>query len=571
MTWVPLVLMAANASAGPGGPPAKAALRAPLWPGMAPVPQPGVPLLGDGPPDADRVARCPLRLESRRPYHWVFAPGDAAEILVSCKADDRIEGAALTAWDWEERPVWQTQLATPGEAEVRFEVRGRGTYLLTLDGMHDGRCAFRLVRSFAVCPPNDARRAAWKDSGFWIGQCSFPGWQGARLEGGPPAHTEGLTEQQARDLDADLVTRMGAQVARINFPVFRRDESGLDLDFTLADQCVEAFASQGLALDLQLFGPVGPGRGPVLPAYAAAPVEVAPLCPLQEAPYRHFVGEVSRRYGRHAQFFQIGNEPGNEQQYKGAPEEYVAAVHQAADEVRRVWPQAVVTNGGYCNTGEAVRQIAAGLRGATDFVSYHYHADLPGLKAFFSDIEAAHREAGYTQVRYANTETGYAMPTVAQETTNAACEMQKLLWCWAHGHEGVLLYSSRELWWPRQFSYNGISDYGFVDHFFCPRFVYGAASALLDHGAGFRFEETLRESAGVHAYLFRRDRRCLVALFTTGEPALVTVLSDARQASLIDPMGNAGRVADARRVALTLKRQPRYVRLAGATRVRLEP
>jgi hypothetical protein len=117
------------------------------------------------------------------------------------------------------------------------------------------------------------------------------------------------------------------------------------------------------------------------------------------------------------------------------------------------------------------------VRGQTDFVSYHWRADREGLVKFWGEIDRMHGDAGYRGLKYANTEMGAAMPTLSSERTQAVWEMQKLLHCWAHGHVGVLLYSSRELWWPRQYSYDSVSDYGFVDHFFCLRFAYGAAAA----------------------------------------------------------------------------------------------
>jgi len=157
---------------------------------------------------------------------------------------------------------------------------------------------------------------------------------------------------------------------------------------------VAAFASRGLSLDLQLFAPYGDGRGPVRAKYAGVPPEWSVLCPMREVPYRYFVREVTRRYGGHARFFQIGNEPSNEFQYKGTPEDYVASFRQAKGEIRRLLPNAEVTNGGYCNTSDGALRIATGVRGQTDFVSYHCHDYLPGLRAFFAQVQDMQRAGG---------------------------------------------------------------------------------------------------------------------------------------------------------------------------------
>jgi hypothetical protein len=539
-----------------------------LRPDGAPLASPGVPDLVATAPDADRLPAAGLALEPQRPYRWVFAPGEAVELTATVGNGEVGDTALLTGWDWDLRPVAQTPLPA-ASTRVRLVVAGRGTYLITLDRLRAGQCVARLTRSLAVCPDNRPRRALWAGRGFWVGQCSFPGWQGARLVEGHAAHPEGLTEAQSRELDADLVARLGVQVARINLPVTRRDADGLDLDFTLADPCAAAFAAQGLALDLQLFAPAGQGRGPVLPAYAEAPPEWAVLYPLQEAPYRHFVREMARRYGPQARFVQIGNEPGNPQQSRATAAEFVAMVTQAANELRRQFPGTPVTNGGYCSDNEAVQEIINGLRGVTDFASYHWHGDLAGLVTARQRLAALHRAAGYAPLRLANTEMGYAMPSLAAERVNAVQEIQKLLYCWAHGDEGVLLYSSRELWWPRVFDYKGISDYGFVDHFFCPRFVYGATAALLDHYAGFRFEHILLEAADLHVYLFAAGEQLLVAAFAPQGQASVLLRSDARQATLLDAMGNGRTPPAAREVTLNAGEYPVSVLLTGATEVRV--
>ncbi|NPV48253.1 MAG: hypothetical protein HPY69_15005 [Armatimonadetes bacterium] len=557
------LLLAGAAMAAAAPPPLR---LDPDGPVVAPA---GVPDLAASVPDADRLPDAGLALEPPQPYRWVFAPGQAVTLSATVAPGEAGDQVSLTCWDWNLRPVGRLPLQA-GSGGVTIAVSGRGTYLATLDRVRDGVCIARLARSFAICPDNRSRRALWARNGFWIGQCSFPGWQAARLVEGHAAHPEGLTEAQSRELDAELVARMGVQVARINLPVTRRDDAGMDLDFSFADQCAKAFVRQGLKLDVHLFAAQGAGRGPVLPAYAEAPEEWALVYPQQEAAFRHYVREMARRYGRWARFFQVGNEPGNPLQCRFTAPEFADTVRQAVDEVHRQFPHLPVTNGGYCSDNETVQEIIASLSGVTQFASYHYHAGLSGLIPFRRRMVELHKAAGYAPVRLANTEMGYAMPSLVAERENATQELQKLLYCWAHGDEGVLLYSSRELWWPRVFSYDGISDYGFVDHFFCPRFVYGSMSALLDHYAGFRFQRILNEDDDLHAYLFADDDRQLVAVFAPQGKTRLRVRSDARTAAVLDAMGNSRPARSVRRTTLTATDYPTTVLLEGATRVDIE-
>lgn len=529
----------------------------PRLPGLA---DPGVPALTATPPDADGVGRDSLGMEPARPYRWIVSPGQDFEFSVRGTTWEGTDRAVLTLWDWKNQPVEQTSFTMPFVGCVRCRVDGRGTWVLTLDGMRGTQCAMRLIRSFSAGPDNNARRSEWKSSGFWIGQCSFPGWHHLTVKG-HTVHPSGLTADQSRDLDAELVARMGVHIARINLEVRRRDAKGIDLDFSLADKCVDAYVSRGMGLDVQLFCAYGDGPGPVLDKYRDAAGNA--IYPLKEQAYRHFVRETVRRYARHARFIQIGNEPGNTHQYGGTAREYADQVQQAAGEIRQVAPGVPITNGGYCLDNEDTRQIIAAIRGLTDFASYHWHGPFAGLKEFWARMDQLHREAGYIGLKYANTEMGYPMPKVGSERANAVHVMQKLLYCWAHGHQGVLLYSSREPGWPRQHD----TEYGFVDHFYCPRFIYGASTAFLDKYAGFRFERTLVENDNLHVYEFRSGGQRIVAAFAVKSPARITLRSDAASATLIDVMGNEFPLPETERINVQAEDYPQSVLFCGATSV----
>ncbi len=528
------------------------------------------PPLSEEVPDAD-ILGSDVHLEPLEAYRWITEPGSPFKVALQGNALGQARSVVLTAWDWENRPVAQREYPPVFKEELTLQVQGRGTYVLTLDGLSGGKGVFRLVRSFSVCPDNTPRRNTWKQGRFWIGQCSFPGWHNAKLSHGHFAHPEGMTAEQSMARDAELQARMGLPIVRINLDIRRKDQQGRELDFTWADQCVETFVAHGVELDLQLFMPYGAGQGPILKKYAAVPPEKAPLYPLEEDAQRFFVKQVVERYGQHARFFQIGNEPDNTHQYLGAPEDFANTLRQSREEIRGRWPNAAVTNGGYAFSNSLTAKVAAGTLGLTDFISYHCHYDFPALKKLFAEVQDIHQRAGYKDLPYAMTEMGFGMYTVAEERGNAQQIMQKLLYCWAHGHLGVMLYSSRELWWPRQYKFipSGHPDYGFVDHFYCPRFVYGAVSALMDHYAGASFEAVLKESDNFHAYRFRRGDDVLVAFFTAEAPLKVGFTSDGKRATLLDLMGNESALESPSVIAVEAGNLPQTLVFHGARAVSL--
>lgn len=541
-----------------------------LYPNAPALANCNVPLLTEEIFDADRLETTVLQIDPIKPCHWVYSPGDQIYFKVAGIKQNKTESAVLTVWDWENRPIAQNHFAMPFQETIRMRVPGRGTYVLTLDGMSNDKCEYRLVRSFSVCPSNENRRRLWKNNGFWIGQCSFPGWMDARSKDGHTACPPQLTSDEARELDAKLVSRMGAQIARLDMSVIRKDQDGMNLDFSVSDKCVHLFTNCGLDLDLQIFRPYGGGRGPILPKYSDVPIEKTALFPIKEDAYRHYVSEIIQRYGKYARFVQVGNEPDNDQQYGGTPEDYCNELRLALDEVRKRYPDLPVTNGGYCNTSDDTIRIIEGIKGLTDFVSYHCHENLDVLRYFLSKMQEMHNKYSYDHPDFANTEMGYSMPTVGGERANAVFEMQKIFYCWAHGNKGVMLYSSRETFWPRQYMYDGISDYGFVDYYFCPRFVYGTMSAFLDKLAGFQFSHILQESDNIHAYEFISGNRRIIAVFAAKEPAVVRFTSDAKRASILDPMGNSTRCDDPRIISVHVGEYPIVVSFDRSTMVELQ-
>lgn len=546
------------------GPQARASVEARLAPDLPPLAAPGVPGLAESVPDADRVDPA-LRLEPERPFRWVISPGETFTVRLHAPAASGTR-VVLTAWDWDLRPVWRHEAATPAEADVRFRSEGRGTYLLTLDAFDaGGEFRARLARSFAVFPPNDALRGRWRESGFRIGSCSFPGRQHWRNDYGTGAPA-GMTEQQARELDAELAARMGIDLIRIDLPIEWPAEDA-PIGFERADACVETLVRRGFQIVLQL---VPAPDWAVLPAYAG---RTDPLWryPRREGPVRRLASEAARRYGRHAAFIQVYNEPDNHDFWRGTPAEYADYLRWNVEELREAAPGVPIANGGYTLLNpEAMGLIARAAAPLTQIVAYHLHGSIARLPDVFAAVRAAVAAAGGPEnPRWMNTETGYAAWRLDRERDQAATAVQKLLWCWSRGHEVALLYCTRDVGGPRQRPAD--PDWGFVDHYFCPRFAYGAVAALIDRLAGARFDATIMEAWHVHAYAFRTASGRTVAVFVPEDRETeVEVVSDARAARVVDPMGNATPAPDPTRVRLRAGYYPRFVELDGATTAAVE-
>jgi hypothetical protein len=145
-----------------------------------------------------------------------------------------------------------------------------------------------------------------------------------------------------------------------------------------------------------------------------------------------------------------------------------------------------------------------------------------------------HRDAGLPEPKVINTEMGVDGWRLDQERRKGEILPQKVLYCWASGHTGALLFGSRMTLGPNRVS----QDFGFLDHWFCPRFVYGSMAALVETLGGATFEKVISEQDGVYIYQFSRGEDTSVAAFSTAEKQVVSFRKSGSDFSLVDPMGN---------------------------------
>jgi hypothetical protein len=466
----------------------------------------------------------------------------------------------LTVWDWQRTPVSQSAWPLPADEWVTLAVAGRGVFLLTLDLFDGDTCLARLPRSVGVLPSNEAKREVWRRGEFWVGACCFPGRQHWRSSFGP-GHPPELTEQQSRELDAELTRRLGLTVARPDIAAWW-PAADQPIDSERADAAMAAWTSRGFELDLQLWNP---GQDWSVLAKYAGVTDPKWRYPAEEKALRTFVGFCLDRWGRYAKLVELGNETDNPDFWRGTPEEYLEWCRIVVEEVRRRLPEVPIANAGYTfilpdRSGQYLRA----LRDTVQLQAYHAHGGVDSLRQNLTALRTGLAAAGIERPRIVNTEMGFAAWRLDMERHMAATAVQKLLYCWAHGHEGALLYCSREYTGPRLTA----GDWGLLDYFMCPRFAYGAVAAFVDQFAGAHFERALLETDRVHAFLFCLARARLVALYSPADQeSEQTVESDAQAAFVRDPLGNEMESTTPASVPIRVGLYPTVLRLERATTV----
>lgn len=503
-------------------------------------------------------------------YEWTkTGPTDEPFRLQVRVGEAKYDHATLSVWNWHNHLVQQWRCPAGAEEVVEIAIAGLGSYLITLDGWREGAYRERLIRNLAVTPDNHEARAAWKTEEFFVGICAFPGryhWK----PGGQATLPAGLTEEQGRDREADLIARLGLQVVRTDESVEmgrRKNRAGdpeYFFDFSRMDAAVGSYTSRGFQLALQT---MNAADWAVLPPYVQHGKNRWRY-PHQEHPQRAYLAALVERYGEHSRFVQVSNEPDQTGYWSGTNEEFVTQFIYSRDEIRRVAPDLPITQGGYSLVDEEkCAFLIQQLHPFVDFPAYNAHGNLEDYKRSFATMKRLQAEAGDTATGWINTETGYSAWRLEQERRQAQIDPQKVLYSWANGHAGVLLFCSRMTRPPGR---DGSPDFGLLDHQFCPRFVYGSVAALIKSLQGATFRKTLIESDDVHLYVFARDGDLIVAGFTLGEAtATATLHSDAREIFASDEMGNTSSLAGESTFTLPLDPYPRYWLLRDATTVRL--
>lgn len=503
------------------------------------------------------------------PYEWTkIAPSDEPFRLKIGVDAATHEHGTLTVWNWNNHVVrqWRIEAGVPETLELK--VTGLGTYLLTLDGYREGSYRERLIRNLAVTEDLNAARESWKADEFFIGICAFPGryhWK----PGGEPTLPAGLAEQEAREHEADLIARLGLQVVRTDESLEMgrrknaRGEEEYYFDFTRMDAAVAAYTSRGFELALQT---MNAADWAVLPLYADHGRNRWRY-PHQERPQRAYLAALVERYRNRVRFVQVSNEPDQIGYWSGTNEEFVTQFTFSRDEIRKVAPELPITNGGYSLVDETKCEFFIGrLHELVDFPAYNAHGNLEDYKRSFAAMKRLQAKAGDGARRWINTETGYSAWRLEQERRQAQIDAQKVLYSWANGHAGVLLFCTRMTRGPGR---DGTPDFGLLDYQYGPRFVYGSIAALTGTLTGASFQETLVESDKIHLYVFRRGGDLIVAGFSLGEEAVTAeISSDAREVIAVDEMGNARAIGGGNGIVLPLDGYPRYWLLRGATRVK---
>ncbi|MDF1753665.1 MAG: hypothetical protein P1U89_12875 [Verrucomicrobiales bacterium] len=526
-----------------------------LSPGMKPLPlAEATPPLHVPIPEATSP-KDGLMLTPEVPFQWAYLNSREEPLRFRIDSDDEIfSDTILTIWNWNNRPVFRKKLPAGQSFDLKIKLKGLGVYQFTLEGYEAEKCTKRLVRSFAVTEDLNRAREIWKTDEFFLGVCALSGRYHWLFEG-KPTIPDGIYPHAARELEAELMARLGFQVVRVDESMEMGSDigNGYRYHFKRMDAVVNAYTSRGMKLALQLMN--APDWA-IHPKYDSVKSNLWRY-PRQPEPQKAYIKALLNRYGKHTRFVQVFNEPDQTQFWAGTPDEFIEQFRYTKEMVEPF--DLPVVNGGYSLfEPEKTAHFAGKLKGELNQIAYHCHGDLKALIEDYNLVKTLHREAGYSDPDFINTEMGFDGWRLDQELRKGQYVPQKTLYCWANDHSGVLLFGSRMTQGP----YRRSQDFGFIDHFFCPRYVYGSIGAMVSTLAGATFHSVVLEDGNHFIYRFQKGSETILSAFSLepDSPPL-QVKTNALQAVVVDPMGNQRDIEKPDTIALQTGNYPVYLKL----------
>ncbi|MEO0415234.1 MAG: hypothetical protein AAF226_09815 [Verrucomicrobiota bacterium] len=477
-----------------------------------------------------------LWVEPATAFKWCFTPAESKALNFQAHVNgEKFDQALLTIWNWHNRPVYETRLDAGEIHQLSIDVEGLGAYQITLEGLHNGEAQARLVRSFAVTEDLAAARENWCQDEFALGICAFPGRYHWKFEE-KPTLPHGIYPNTARKLEAQLMAKAGLHWVRIDesMEMGAPLEEGNDYryDFKRMDAGVKAFTDQGFKLALQLM------HAPDWAVHRDYPnvKQGHWRYPHDESVQQAYSRKIIERYQDHIAVVQVFNEADQPLFWSGTSAEYVRLFQQTQITATDILPQIPVINGGYSlYRKNRTRAIANGLKNQTSHVAYHSHGKVERLAQDYHFVRKLHQDLEVESPIYLNTEMGYDGWRLDQERRKGQYVPQKTLFCWANHHRGVIIFGSRMVLGPQRRN----QDFGFLDHYFCPRYVYGSFTAMTSALAGCSFEKTLIDSDTLKVYQFRRGADRVLSFFNNGDQTVrLSISARSDGAQFIDEMGN---------------------------------
>ena len=516
---------------------------------------------------------------NRKPakYEWIYDSETSPLFQIASPKDSG--RLILTVWNWFGVPVVSQSLKAGQIEDIRFDIKGAGTWMLTVDAYKDDTAASlksRLTRSFSISSDCYNKRDAWLEQNqYYLGSCFFPHryfvWKGWDYPD--------LTPSEAIEKMVSLSARAGFSVLRIDsFP------NGTEAGNFAVDETVRIL-----------------GKYQIIPNWKIAlrsNLFIKDSLEFDSSVFNSFDRNMTllldRYYSKKEKLpvmIELGNEPAHREFWDGSVKQYIRLYRYLYDKIHAENPEIMIMHGGSCYPGadswnlkekdpEAFRRNAeiqekfydrlhSELSSTGSYWPYHFHGGLNDWNQinWIQDMRRRLDTEGVS-VQLFQTEGGACAWRPDFESSTWIKVLQKLFYSWGNGDKGWIQYVLINQ--PVDVRTGGGNEGWALLHggTFAPRFQYGAWAAVANWFAGCQLDQQVSPSSPNEpfsfVYVFTHPEGKIISFFSEEKnPATLSVQSNADEVFLIDPMGNATKLRGSN-IEMKPKNYPQYILFKGA-------
>ncbi len=268
--------------------------------------------------------------------------------------------------------------------------------------------------------------------------------------------------------------------------------------------------------------------------------------PRSEA-WENYVRAMAKRYGNRVEFFEIWNEPDLPGFVDFPVEEYIELCRIARRVIREESPNCKIASGGFATMSPSLlagkpakfhEQVLREAKDTFDIHSYHEHGYFPHFQRMVDGEFLPLRKREGITVPWIASETAMHSAKGA-DIAQADCLFKKFLFTWARGAVSYTWYGLVNNGYDLNYSED---NFGILDRFMSPKYIFGVYAALTRHYREARFTGQLKAEGRPWLFRFRTPRGVLLAnwsLDPSGGVALYAAYGNGKTAELLDLDGNS--------------------------------
>lgn len=260
--------------------------------------------------------------------------------------------------------------------------------------------------------------------------------------------------------------------------------------------------------------------------------------------WEKYVQVMVEKYGSRLEFLEVWNEPDLPYFANFPVDRYIVLLKRVYEIAKKANPDCKIASGGFATLdpghpdkpGQFHESVLREAGKSFDIHSYHEHGYFPHYQNMVDNqFLPLRKKYGITQPWLASENSMYS--SHGRDIEQADCLFKKLLFTWARGGYSYTWYGVADNGYDLNYSED---NYGMVDKFMRPKFVFGTYAALIRLYRQAKFLRQIQGPSGEWLFLFEDTDRKLIASWNADGKAhddIIAVSGVGKTAKLADLNG----------------------------------